>query len=70
MKTVKVKFDPKQTKTGFNKYKHYQFGSNTCPFCKSDFTEKDINYTWDGDANHYKKLFSCNSCRGKFGSDV
>lgn len=33
-------FDKEQKYAGFNKHAHYQFGSHTCPGCKSDDTQK------------------------------
>jgi len=39
MSMQEIKFDSKQKKSGFNKYGHYQFGNETCIYCKSDRTE-------------------------------
>ena len=51
---MSIKFDPKQEKSGTNKYKHYQFGSNSCIGCKKDRTSKDEGM-WCDTCKNYKK---------------
>lgn len=43
-----IKFDDKQEKSGFNKFGHYQFGSNCCAMCKRDrpLNEKGMYCEW------------------------
>ena len=36
---TEIRFDPNQKKSGCNKFGHYQFGNETCQYCKSDRTE-------------------------------
>lgn len=64
-----MKFDSTQTKDGLNKYGNYQIGNRTCLFCKSERTEKDTNYKWDGTHENYKTLWKCYDCNGVTGSD-
>lgn len=53
------KIDPQQTKSGFNKQGYYQFGNETCQYCKSDRTQ------WVADKGG--KWLQCQEsmCKGK-----
>lgn len=55
--TKRWQFDLNQTKDGVNKYGLYQFGSHTCPYCKSDKTEPNSE-----DTNRRQ----CNACTAKW----
>lgn len=67
---MEIIFDNKQKTSGYNKHGHYQFGVNTCLFCKSDRTEIDRKYIWNGKKESYKKLYKCYDCNGVTGSDI
>ncbi len=34
-----IKFDSTQKTFGINEFGHYQFGTNSCPYCKNETTE-------------------------------
>lgn len=65
---MEIVFDTKQKHSGFNKYGHYQFGCLTCPFCKSDRTERTKQPECKEEGK-YKYLNQCHDCTGVFGSD-
>jgi len=54
---MEMKFDNKQEKSGVNKYKHYQFGSNSCIGCKVDRPLKEKGNRCDVCVNYISTFY-------------
>ncbi len=67
---MEIKFDKTQKKSGYNKFGHYQFGSESCQFCQSDNVDQlmglDLLQFKEFYGDKEFKAFHCNDCTAQW----